>query len=329
MTGLALGGNKTRKLEYLIHDAVKSNANVVITVGCHQSNHARQTAAACRLYNLECYLFLVDDNTGEISAGRLEGNMLLDEILAAKIIFCDNDVQARKKIQELTAELIKQGQRPYYIPAGGSNEIGCLGYINAVREIAQDEKKLGVKFDFIVFASSSYGTQCGLIIGNKIFNCEYKQDIDDVTNNFNNIEIRNNNTNGEGGDFFRKIYGISICKLFLDSTSELDDKQKMLKFTNDFAVRNGLDLEFKEDDIIYDQRFNSAGYAVMCADDKKAIDLFAKFEAIILDPVYSGRGAAGLIKMIENNEFGENKNVLFIHTGGAPALFTGLYKRDV
>jgi len=302
MTGLALGGNKTRKLEYLMCDAIKSNADVVITVGCPQSNHARQTAAACRLFGLECFLFLIDDHTGEIKSGKLEGNMLLDEILGAKMIFCDTDIEAKQKIEILKAELMSKQKNFYFIPAGGSNDIGFLGYINAMKEIMEDEKRLGIKFDKIVFASSSYGTQCGLIIGNKIFkNCENE----------------------------RKIYGISICKLFLDSTSELDDNQKMLKFVNDFASKNNIELIFTEKDIIYDQRFNSAGYAILSEDDKRAIDLFALNEAIILDPVYSGRAAGGMIKMIENNEFEKDENVLFIHTGGAPALFTGLYKKEI
>lgn len=331
MTGLALGGNKTRKLEFLIDDALKKNATSVITVGCPQSNHARQTAAACRLYNLECYLILVDDHTGEINAEKPEGNMLLDEILKAKIIFCDTDVLAMQKIKEISEQLVLEGQRPCFIPAGGSNAVGILGYVNAMREIALDEKRLGVRFDFVVFASSSYGTQCGLVIGNKIFNCDWNNDNNE--NNENNNEENNENKNKNNEDnvliIERKIYGISICKLFLDSTSLLDDTQKMLMYTNDFAAANDLNLQVKEEDIIYDQRFNSAGYAVMSADDKRAIDLFAKYEAIILDPVYTGRAAAGLIKMIENNEFQENQNVLFIHTGGAPSLFTGLYKRDV
>lgn len=302
MTGLALGGNKTRKLEYLLFDALEKKSDVIITVGCPQSNHARQTAAACRLYSLECYLFLVDDKTGEINNEKYEGNMLLDEILGAKIILCDNDIEARSKIESLISELKQKGNNPYYIPAGGSNGVGFLGYINAMKEILEDEKKINVNFDYIVFASSSYGTQCGLILGNKLFNIAEQE---------------------------KKIVGISICKLFLDSSSELNDTQKMVKMMTDFSEENGLNLNIKEEDIIYDQRFNAAGYAVLCGNDKRAIDLFALNEAIILDPVYSGRAAGGLIKMIENNEFENNSNVLFIHTGGAPALFTGLYKKNV
>lgn len=302
MTGLAMGGNKTRKLEFLLGNAIENKATTIITMGCPQSNHCRQTAAACRLFNLECHLFLIDDNTGEINSDKPTGNILLNNLLGAEIHLNENEIIAKEKINLLMKEIEKQGKIPYFIPPGGTNEIGLFGYIGAFKEIIEDEKKLNVKFDHIVFASSSYGTQCGFILGNKIFKGENQQ--------------------GKP----KKIHGVSVCKLFLDSTSQIDDNEKMLNLMGNFCKKHGLDFELKSDDIIYDQRFNKSGYAVLSEEDKKGIDVFAKNEAIILDPVYSGRAAGGLIEMLENNEFNKDDNVLFIHTGGYPALFTNLFK---
>ncbi len=297
LTGLALGGNKTRKLEYLMHDAINFGAEIIITIGCLQSNSSRQTAAACRLLNLECYLFLIKYPL-DMNPDKPEGNMLLSEILGANIILCENEEEAEIKSNDLMNRLKKEKKKHYFIPIGGSNEIGYLGYVNAMKEIAEDEKRLNVKFDYIVFASCSFATQCGLVIGNKLFN--------------------------DQGKIKRKINGICICHQFLYPIS---DEQIMLKGINDFCSKNNLNLKFSYRDINYDKRYQNTGYAVLSENDKRGIDIFAKTEAIILDPVYTGRAAGGLIKMIENGEFDENTNVLFIHTGGAPSIFTDLYKR--
>lgn len=294
MTGLALGGNKTRKLEYLIKDALINNHDTVITIGNPQSNHARQTAAACRLYNLECYLILVGKENE-----RKEGNVLLDVMLGANIVYYDNDEIAYEKIDELMEKLKSSGKNPYFIPGGGSNTTGMCGYINAFKEIQNDELNLGVNFDYIVFASSSLGTQSGLIVGNKLF-----------TGNMNKS---------------KKIYGISVCKHFLSSKCKLSDKERIVDLIKQFETRFNIDLKLTDEDVIYDERFNEAGYAIMSEEDKRALDLFAKCEAIILDPVYSGRAAAGLISLIEKGEIPNDAKVLFIHTGGSPALFSNIY----
>jgi L-cysteate sulfo-lyase len=288
MTGLALGGNKTRKLEYLMQEAIKNKHDTIITVGSIQSNHARQTAAASRLFKLDCYLILISDKSKFV----YDGNVLLDKILGAEIIFCENEQEGHEKLEILLDDLKNKGKNPYFIPAGGSNEIGALGYVNAFKEILNDEKKIGVNFDYIFFASSSLGTHSGLLIGNKLF----KQN--------------------------KKIYGISICKNFLDSKSNLTDIQKLKNLISQFSKKYDVELDVNDEDIIYDERFNEKGYAVLSEDDQKAIEYFAQEEAIILDPVYSGRAAAGMIKMIEDGEIEKDKNILFIHTGGAPALFS-------
>jgi L-cysteate sulfo-lyase len=295
MTGLSFGGSKIRKLEFLIKEVIENKNDVVITVGGLQSNCCYQTAAICALYKIECYLFLVGKREKYVS----EGNILLNQILDTEIIFHETLSEAMEGIQILQNELKLKAKNPFFIPLGGSNINGNLGYTLAFKEILEDEKKINLQFDYIIFASSSLGTQAGLIIGNALFNnCK------------------------------KKICGISTMrKLFGGLTPE----KKIISFIKEFDTRHGTDIinycNIKEEDIIYDQRFNEAGYAIMSEEDKKALDLFAKNEAILLDPVYSARAAAGMIKMIENGEISKNANILFIHTGGGPALFTNILSK--
>lgn len=295
-TGLAFGGNKTRKLDYLVYDALKNNCDIVITVGAPQSNHCRQTVAACNVYNIECYIIMV----GHKSEYKMQGNILLDNLLNSKIIFIEDESKIEITKDNLIKELKNKGKNPYYVPAGGSNTIGSLGYINAFKEILDQEIKIGVKFDYVVFASSSFGTQTGLEIGNIVY-----------------------------GNSNKKIYGVSITKKFLELRS-LSNEQKIIEmisaFDKDFKTSIISSNIVSDKDVILDSRFNEAGYAVMSKEDLEAIELFARTESILLDPVYSGRAGAGLIHMIRNNEIPKSKNVLFLYTGGAPALFTDLFK---
>jgi L-cysteate sulfo-lyase len=295
-TGLAIGGNKTRKLEYLIHEAIKDNCDVVITIGAPQSNHCRQTAAACAIYNLECYLILI----GHENEMQDTGNILLDKLIGAKLFFYTNEEEAYKNVQILTDELKSKNRRPYLIPPGGSNATGLNGYINAYKEILEQEKNLNIKFDYLIFGSSSYGTHAGLEVGKKVF-----------------FQGERDNT---------KIYGISICKSFLDSTSKTTPEEKIVNLIQSYNQKYGTNIIIQPDEIILDQRFNELGYAVISEDDQLAINLFAKKEGIILDPVYSGRAAGAMIKMIKNKEIKKDENILFLHTGGSPAIFTDLFK---
>jgi D-cysteine desulfhydrase family pyridoxal phosphate-dependent enzyme len=290
LTGLAFGGNKTRKLEFLIKEALDYKYDTVITVGCPQSNHCRQTAAACVLYKLPCYLVLV----GKKEEYTLEGNILLDLKLGAEIILVESESESNLMINNLIEKLKNDGKNPYFIPAGGSNPVGLLGYAMAYKEILNDEKNLNIKFDYIIFASSSLGTQSGLIVGKKVFNP--------------------GNTN-------QNIYGISVCKSFLDSESKFTPERKIINLIEEFNDKYKTNIKVSEEEMIFDQRFNETGYAVLSEDDRRAMEIFIKTEAIFLDPVYSARAAAGMIKMIENGEIDKNCNILFIHTGGGPALF--------
>lgn len=293
-TGLAFGGNKTRKLEYLMKEVSKHGHDCVITVGCPQSNHVRQTAAACRLFQVECYIVLIGDK----EEFKDEGNILLDKMLGGKISFCESETAGQQECKQLLDRLTTQeGKKPCYIPAGGSNVVGVCGYINAFKEMLEDEKRLGIQFDYIFFASSSLGTQAGLILGNKLL-----------------------------GDSKKKVYGVSVCKSFLDSQSGVYDTQKMKNLMTEFCNKHSLDVEISDADIIYDERFHETGYAVLSPQDQLALTLFATEEAIILDPVYSARAAGGMLQVIQNGEVPKQANILFLHTGGGPALFSQLYK---
>jgi len=290
LTGLAFGGNKTRKLEFLIKEALDCKYDTVITVGCPQSNHCRQTAAACVLYKLPCYVVLV----GKKEEFTLEGNILLDIKLGAEILLAESETDSILMINNLIEKLKNDRKNPYFIPAGGSSPVGLLGYAKAYKEILNDEKNLNIKFDYIFFASSSLGTQSGLILGKKIFNL---------------------------GNINQKIYGISVCKSFLDSESKFTPERKIVNLIDEFNDKYKTNVKVSEEEIIFDQRFNETGYAVLSEDERRAMEIFTKAEAIFLDPVYSARAASGMVKMIENGEIDKNCNILFIHTGGGPALF--------
>jgi D-cysteine desulfhydrase family pyridoxal phosphate-dependent enzyme len=290
-TGLALGGNKTRKLEYLMHHAINQKNNPIITIGAPQSNHCRQVAAACNKFKLECHLVLVGQE-------EKDGNILLDHLLDSKVKFIQDEKDAYQYVEKFFLEERNKNNNPLFIPAGGSNIIGVNGYVNAFREILNQEKELGLIFDYIIFASSSYGSHAGLVVGKTIFDP---------------------NTD-------RKLVGISICKSFLDSESNLTPLEKIYTLSQDYLEKYNLNFKIDQESIILDERFNNLGYGILSKDDVLGIKLMAKLEGIIVDPVYSGRAAGAMISMIKNQEINEKSNVLFIHTGGTPALFTSKYQ---
>jgi D-cysteine desulfhydrase family pyridoxal phosphate-dependent enzyme len=290
-TGLALGGNKTRKLEYLIHHAIKNKNNSIITIGAPQSNHCRQVAAACNKFNLECHLVLVGEE-------EKEGNIFLDYLLGSKIKFINDEIEAYEYIKNFLVEEKIKYKNPLFIPAGGSNEIGLNGYVNAYKEILNQEIGLGIKFDYIIFASSSYGTHAGLVLGKAIF--DYHSE--------------------------RKLVGISICKSFLDSNSKYTSKEKIYNLTRDYLKKYNLNFKLDSESIILDESYNDLGYGNLSQEDIIGIKMMARHEGIILDPVYSGRAAGGMISMIKNKEINEKSNILLIHTGGSPALFTSKFQ---
>jgi len=282
LTGLALGGNKTRKLEYLFGEALNKGCDVVITGGAQQSNHCRQTAAAAAKSGLECHLVLGGEKPDDLT-----GNLLLDTLFGATLHFC-GDLRKGEKIPEIFEQLTAQGKTPYIIPYGGSNVTGALGFVAAVEELQLQIKEQKLHFKEIVFASSSGGTQAGLMVGKALFKAVYN------------------------------ILGIGIDK---DEIEGVSLEKYILNLANQTATAVDLDKQFSIQDVHLNNDYLGKGYGVVSAAEKEAIDLLARYEGILLDPVYTAKAMAGLIDLIRKGRYTKTEKVLFWHTGGAPALF--------
>jgi D-cysteine desulfhydrase family pyridoxal phosphate-dependent enzyme len=279
LTGLALGGNKIRKLEYLLAEAQAHGARTIITAGAVQSNHCRQTAAACAHLGFDCILVLSGEKPSVPT-----GNLMLDQLFNAKVVW--TSLQVRDEVLEATfREAWSSGQRPYKIPYGGSNTTGASAYVFALKEMIDQ----GLLPDWIVFASSSAGTQAGLVVGARLFS------------------------------FKGKVLGISVDETEADLQAHV---ASLASATADFL---GEKVEFHPQDILVCAEYLGGGYGVMGAAEIDAIRLFAREEGLLLDPVYTGRAAAGLIDLSRKGYFKPDENVLFWHTGGTPALFSEKY----
>lgn len=274
-TGLAFGGNKTRKLEFLLAEAQANGARTLVTAGALQSNHCRQTAAAAARFGFGCVLVLAGE-----PPPIANGNLLLDHLLGAEIVWGRG--QDRESLLQSTFEKAKSdGRHPYLIPYGASNARGAVAYAEAIAEVmAQD-----VPVDRIVFATSSGGTQAGLVAGARAYG------------------------------FRGRITGISV-----DEPSGVLQR-RIAALAGQVMELMGRKGSFQPSEIEVDDRFVGGGYGVMGEREKEAIRLFAREEGILLDPVYTGRAAGGMIDLIRSGEIPANERLLFWHTGGGPALF--------
>ena len=280
-TGLATGGNKTRKLEFLIPEAIKNKAELVVTVGAVQSNHARQTAAACALVGLKCLIILEQRLKDPPESYMKSGNVFLDKIFGAEIKVCPKNEDVSKYTEKLIKDIKSKGTNVYFIPGGGSNSVGALGYVECLNEIIQENNKYN--FSQIVHATGSAGTQAGLLAGRKYFNCD--------------IPVI--------GICVRHKKDIQVDKVYTEAKKTCEKLR--------------CDILDKSDVIVHDEYIGS-GYGEPTEEMKEATKLLARKEAILLDPVYSGKAFAGLIGLIKNKKFTKDDNVLFIHTGGAVSL---------
>ena len=280
-TGLATGGNKTRKLEFLIADAIKNKAELVVTVGAVQSNHARQTAAACALMSLKCLIILEQRVKDPPDVYMNSGNVFLDKLFGADVKICPKNENFSQYSEKIIEDLKSKGTNVYFIPGGGSNPIGALGYVECLKEIIKENNKYN--FSQIIHATGSAGTQSGLLAGRKYFNC--------------NIPVT------------------GICIRYDKATQE----NKVYTESKKTCEKLQCKILDKSEVIVYDE-YIGPGYGEPSDAMKEAIKLLAEKEAILLDPVYSGKGFAGLIGLIKNKKFTKNDNVLFIHTGGAVSL---------
>lgn len=281
-TGLASGGNKTRKLEFLLYAALSKNCDTIITGGAQQSNHCRQTAAACAIAGLECHLVL-----GGTEPARYEGNLLLSHLLGAKIHFT-GDNRKGEDIPGLKAKLEKQDKKCYTIPYGGSDETGALGYVNAVSELKNQINELSIPLDFIFFASSSGGTQAGLTLGLELFHLK------------------------------TELMPVNIDK---DETGGLTLEDIVLKIINHGAGSLNVEKKYSRNDIYVIRGYDSAGYGIVTENEKSAIKLLAETEGILLDPVYTGRAFHAMLDYLKQKKLKTGANILFWHTGGFPSNF--------
>lgn len=278
-TGLASGGNKTRKLEYLLADALAKGAQTVITAGAVQSNHCRQTAAAAARVGLDCILVLAGDPPEHPG-----GNYMLDILFGAQIAWTTWGSRD-DTLQQVFDEAISNNRKPYLIPYGGSNPIGASAYAVAMRELVEQDTGA----DWIVMPSSSAGTQAGMIVGAKVY--------------------------GYSG----RILGISV-----DKTEDVLS-QMVADLACGIAAYMGEEYKFTPDDVQVNADYLGDGYGMFSEGEISAVKQFARSEGILLDPVYTGRAAFGLIDLIKRDYFNKDETVLFWHTGGMPALFAPKY----
>lgn len=281
LTGMALSGNKVRKLNFLLAEAKKGGHNVVITCGGMQSNHARATAVAAAKLGLKCHLVLRNSVPGGI-----DGNLFLDRLVGAEAEFISQEAYAHVDgiMTRLAEDLRAQGHNPYIIPEGGSNPLGVVGYIQTAEEIAEQSRALGIRFDHIVVAVGSGGTQAGLLLGKHLF------------------------------DLSGEIHGISVC----DPVDHCADG--IGRLCRQAAERFGLEFKIGKRDIrVLD--YIGKGYGLSSQEEITTIKRVAQTEGIILDPAYTGKAMYGLIREIRQQRFKPGERVLFIHTGGIFGLF--------
>jgi D-cysteine desulfhydrase family pyridoxal phosphate-dependent enzyme len=283
-TGLAFGGNKTRKLEFLIAEARDQGAKTLISGGALQSNHCRQTAAAAARFGFKCILVLTGEKTKQPSA-----NLLLDKLFGAEIVHVVNRKDRDTILQETFDRAHKEGLKPYLVPYGGSNATGALGYAFAMKELIEQN----LVADWIVFATSSGGTHAGLLLGQRMFG--YKG----------------------------KLLGISVDE------SEEWLKEHVSELASLTSQKLGKRIECTPAEVLVNANYCSAGYGVLTEQEREAIRLFATFEGLLLDPVYTGRAAAGMIDLIRKGFFKKDETVLFLHTGGQPVLFADQYANKI
>lgn len=282
-TGTEFSGNKIRKLEFSIKEALDQGCDYLITCGGVQSNHARATAAVAARLGLKSYLVL--RGTGEED---LDSNYFLDKVLGASIKFITPEDYKERRMEimaQLAEELSAKGHKAYVIPEGASNGIGTFGYYKALEEILVQEKELGIKFDAIVTAIGSGGTYAGLLYANKI----------------------NKNT--------AKIFGVNVCE---DKEHFKNQIKNILEESFEYT---GEEIDFSKEDINIIDGYVGIGYAMSRPEEIEFIQKLARLEGIILDPVYTGKAMYGLVEEIKKGAFANYKKILFIHTGGLFGLF--------
>lgn len=284
-TGLAGGGNKTRKLEFLMADAAQQGADTIITQGATQSNHARQTAAIAAKMGMTCEILLEDRTGSKNDDYNYNGNVLLDELFRASMSRVAGGTDMNEAMEALAAKLRSDGKKPYIIPGGGSNPIGALGYVHCAMELLYQADSQGLRMDLVVHGTGSAGTQAGLVAG------------------------------FAGSNSQVPVLGIGVRA---PKTLQEENVFKLAERTADLL---GMPDAIQREHVQANCDYVGEGYGIPTQGTIEAIEMFAHTESILLDPVYSGKGAAGLIDLIRKGQFTKDQNIVFIHTGGSQALF--------
>jgi L-cysteate sulfo-lyase len=285
-TGLSSGGNKTRKLEFLMADAVERGADTIITQGATQSNHARQTCAIAAKLGMVCHILLEDRTGYHDEAYSHNGNVLLDQLHGASISVRPADSDMNAEMEQLAQQLRDDGKKPYIIPGGGSNEIGALGYVNAAFELTHQANERSLRIDHLLHATGSAGTQAGLVLGMEAMNSRIP------------------------------VYGVSVRA---EKQKQEDNVYGLVQRTAEFMGYSP-DLVAREK-VVANSDYVGPGYGLPTDSMIEAVKLMASYEGILLDPVYAGKGFAGLIDLVRKGYFKKGENVVFLHTGGSVSLF--------
>ncbi|MEM9620385.1 MAG: D-cysteine desulfhydrase family protein [Pseudomonadota bacterium] len=290
-TGLATGGNKTRKLEYLLAEALEQNCDTVMTFGAVQSNHARQTAAACAKLGLQCHLALTRQVPSGASNYTTGGNILLGKLTGAHLHVLEPDT-ASDYVTELSNRLEQDGRRVYRIPAGGSNALGALGYARCAEELSQQCAAQQIAPSHIVHASSSAGTQAGLIYGMALL-----QDDQDSPQSAT------------------QILGINVYH-----PDPADLRTRLRQLLEKMGNRFGQNAALRAAEVHVNHAYIGEGYGLPTPETLQAISLAAELEGVLFDPVYSGKALAALIDQINIGNLANSSDVVMLHTGGSAAL---------
>ena len=296
MTGYATGGNKLRKLDYLLKDALDKECTVLLTYGGQQTNHGRLTAAVAARFGLKCGIIMDGP-----APKKASGNLILDKMMGADLFFMDdtsfkNDepevksAKYNKLVDKATAEVVKmyedQGDKVYMIPIGGSSPVGAAGYVAAAKEIKDQLEEMNLKMDYIFTGFGSVGTYGGLYLGAKYFDAGFSP------------------------------IGISISH---KNDAEIQEKVDYIKETNEFLE---LGVEVNKDDMWIEEGFVGISYNVPDPETRKYMYMMAREEAVILDACYTGKVFRGMIEMIEEGKISKDKNIMLLHTGGIPGIFS-------
>ena len=284
-TGLATGGNKTRKLEFLVADALRQGADTLLTAGAVQSNHVRQTAAAAARSGLACHALLEREVACEKSSYRKSGNVLLDQVLGCRVDYCRRGTDLAAAMRATAQALRAQGRKPYLIPVGGSNAVGALGYVQCANEIEEQCRVRGVPVTRVVHATGTGGTQAGLLAG-------FRESGPDL-----------------------EVIGVSV------SADRATQKRKVRRLAADLWELMGLGEALPASALNIRDEFVGEGYGLPTDAMLEAVQLCARLEGILLDPVYTGKAMAGLIEMVRSGELNASDTVIFVHTGGSAGLF--------